>query len=66
MCELGLAFLPESMAGEAIRKRQIIRINLQEEIPERQICMVYDRQRPIGRSSQKLRRIIAGEETLPV
>lgn len=64
-CELGLAFLPESMAAEALRTRQIVRIDLQEEIPERQICMVYDRQRPVGAAARKLRRIIAGEESLP-
>lgn len=61
MCELGLGFLPESMAQEAIRKHQIVQIKLQEEIPERQICMVYDRQRPISAAAQKLRMIITGE-----
>lgn len=66
LCELGLAFLPEPMAVEAIRNRQIIQIQLREEIPERQICMVYDRQRPIGTAAQTLRRIITGEATLPV
>ena len=66
MCELGLAFLPEPMAVGAIRNRQIIQIQLREEIPERQICMVYDRQRPIGTAAQTLRRIITGEATLPV
>lgn len=61
MCELGLGFLPESMAQEAIRKHQIVQIKLQEEIPERQICMVYDRQRPISAAAQKLRMVITGE-----
>lgn len=63
LCELGLAFLPESMAAEAIRKHQIVQIKLREEIPERQICMVYDRQRPISAAAQKLKSIITGDET---
>lgn len=64
MCELGLAFLPEPMAAEAIRKHQIVQIQLHETIPERQICMVYDRQRPISAAAQKLKLIITGDETL--
>ena len=41
-CELGLAFLPEAMARDSIQKREIVQISLKENIPERNICMVYD------------------------
>ncbi|MFR8492417.1 MAG: LysR family transcriptional regulator substrate-binding protein [Mediterraneibacter gnavus] len=52
--ELGLAFLPEPMAKEALQQREIVQIHLQETIPERQICMVYDRKRPLSAAAQNL------------
>ena len=56
--ELGLAFLPEIMAGDAIEQNQIFKINLKEEIPERQICLVYDNQHPISYAAIKLKNMI--------
>ena len=63
-CELGLAFLPESMAEEALKKHEIVQIRLQEEIPERQICMVYDRQHPMSAAAQRLKNIILGRQKI--
>lgn len=57
-CELGLAFLPEPMALDALRRREIVQIQLREKIPERQICMVYDRQHPVSVAAQKLKNSI--------
>ena len=56
--ELGLAFLPETMSKEAISQNQIIRINLKEEIPQRHICMVYDKQHPISAAAKTLKNLI--------
>ena len=56
--ELGLAFLPETMAKEAISQNQIISINLKEEIPQRHICMVYDKQHPISAAAKTLINLI--------
>lgn len=53
--DLGLAFLPESMAQEALRQHRIVQIRLREKIPERQICMVYDRQHPLSAAAQRLK-----------
>lgn len=44
--ELGLAFIPEPMAREAVKKQEVVKIPLQEEIPKREICLVYDYQHP--------------------
>lgn len=61
--ELGLAFLPKKMAEEAIRKQEILAVPLEECIPEREVCMVYDSRRPVGIAAQKLRKLlIEGEE----
>lgn len=56
--ELGLAFLPEIMARDAIEQNQIHKINLKEEIPERQICLVYDNHHPISYAAIKLKSMI--------
>ena len=59
--ELGLAFLPEPMAEEALRQRSIVRIQVKEPIPERQVCLVYDRQRPLSAAARKLKEaVLAG------
>ncbi len=57
-CELGLAFLPEAMAHEALRQHKIVQIHLRENIPKRHICMVYDRQHPLSIAAQKLKSIL--------
>ena len=56
--ELGLAFLPEEMTEEALAKHEVIQIRLKEEIPERYVCMVYDRKRPMSAAAQKLKQIL--------
>lgn len=56
--DLGLAFLPEPMAQEALRQKRIVQIKLREKIPERQICMVYDRQHPLSAAAQRLKKDI--------
>lgn len=56
--ELGLAFLPQEMTEEALAKHEVIQIRLKEEIPERYVCMVYDRKRPMSVAAQKLKQIL--------
>ena len=59
--ELGLAFLPEPMAEEALKNREAIRIALKEEVPKRYVCMVYDSKRPMSMAAQKLKKILLEE-----
>jgi len=54
-CELGLAFLPEPMAIEAIRQHEVIPISLKETIPERNVCMVYDSRHPLNMAAKELK-----------
>ncbi len=56
--ELGLAFLPEEMAQEAIHQGQLISVPIKETIPKRSVCMVYDEKRPTGAAAQKLKRML--------
>ena len=39
--ELGLAFLPETMASEAIQKGEIVSFPLRDQVPERYVCMRF-------------------------
>ena len=57
-CELGLAFLPQLMAAPSLLKKEIVQIPLKDEIPERQICLVYDSQHPMGAAARELKNTI--------
>ena len=43
--DLGLGFLPQSLANDALRTGQAVQLQLEEPLPERYICLVYDTQR---------------------
>lgn len=60
-CELGLAFVPEPMARAALARQDIVQIPLQEQVPSRQVCMVYDRHRPLSTAAQRLKNHIAAD-----
>ena len=51
--ELGLAFVPEPMTRESLKKEEIVTIQLQEEIPIREICLVYDYQHPLNSAARQ-------------
>ena len=53
--ELGVAFLPEAMAREAIEKGEIVELSLRERVPQRSVCMVYDRQHPLSAAAKELK-----------
>ena len=57
-CELGLAFLPQPMAAPSLLKKEIVPIPLKDESPERQICLVYDSQHPMGAAARELKNTI--------
>lgn len=62
--ELGLAFLPEEMAKEALQKQDIVQLPLKDKIPKRHVCMVYDSKRPMSIAAQKLKKILLEEKKL--
>ena len=53
--ELGLAFVPEPMTRNALKNREIVQLTLEEEIPHRSICLVYDRHRPLNTAARAFR-----------
>ena len=62
--DLGLGFLPEGFAREALEKGEIVRVHLEEELPPRHICLVKDRSRPLSLAALELERMLraAGKE----
>ena len=62
--DLGLAFLPQKMAEPALMAQEVIGIRLEEEIPARRICLVYDAKRPMNAAAQKLKKILIDKDVM--
>ena len=56
--DLGLGFLPEFLAADALEKGDIIQLTTAEPIPVRSICLVRDTSRPLSAAAQVLERMI--------
>lgn len=56
--DLGLGFVPQSFAKEAIAKGEVFEVRLAEPIPDRYICLVRDKSRPFSAAAQKLEEMI--------
>ncbi len=54
--ELGLAFMPEPMVRGNLNRGRIVQLNLQEAIPPRSVCLVYDRHRPLNTAAREFQR----------
>ena len=61
--ELGLAFVPEPMAREPLQRGEIVQLHLQEIIPSRSICLVYDHHRPLNTAARKFQQMITQTTT---
>lgn len=58
---MGLAFIPEFFATEAIRKKEVISIPVSIKIPEREICIVEDKSRQLNIAVNKLKQMLLEE-----
>lgn len=58
---LGLAFLPEAMAKDAIDKGEVAAIQLKKALPKRSICLLYDGEHPFGEAAVQLRKTVRSE-----
>ena len=56
--ELGLAFVPQPMAKDLLARGEILQLHLQEIIPSRSICLVYDRHRPLNTAARKFQQLL--------
>ena len=55
---LGVGFVPEMLAREAVEKGEVFEIPLAEPIPEREILLVEDGSRPLSIAAERLRQML--------
>ena len=56
--ELGLAFVPQPMATPLLASGELVQLHLQEIIPSRSICLVYDHHRPLNTAARKFQQLL--------
>ena len=61
--ELGLAFMPEPMAAPLLASGELVQLHLQEIIPSRSICLVYDHHRPLNTAARKFQQMLTIAES---
>lgn len=59
---LGVGFVPEDLARDALNSGNAVRLRLEEEIPERFICVVRDRDRTLSAAADRLLGILVRDE----
>lgn len=61
---LGLGFLPEPMAREAIRRGEIFEIPLETPVPSRHVCLVQNSAKALSPAAEALRSLLCEEGLL--
>lgn len=56
--DLGVAYIPEIFAKEALENKEVYRLHLAEEIPERQLCFVENQRFPLSIAAKELKALI--------
>lgn len=56
--DLGIGYMPEIFAKEAIEKGEVYRLSLWEEIPSRQICFVENERYPLSIAANELKSLL--------
>lgn len=56
--DLGIGFIPEVFAREALQKKEVYKLPLTEKIPGRQICFVENEKRPLSAAAAELKKAI--------
>ncbi|MCI2106576.1 MAG: LysR family transcriptional regulator [Intestinimonas sp.] len=55
---LGIGFIPKDLATEALERKEVFQIRLEEPIPERNICLVKDTGRPLSIAAKELEKLL--------
>lgn len=63
--DLGLGFLPEDLALEALERGEVFQIQLAEPIPDRQICLIKDTGQPLSIAARELEKLLRRPEEPP-
>ena len=57
---LGLGFLPQSLAAPAIERGEVLRIDLFEEVPKRQVCLIKNQNQPLSYAAREFEKLLLG------
>lgn len=55
---LGLGFVPESLAIPAIESGEVFRVQLDEEVPERYVCLIKNKDQPLSTSAREFEKML--------
>lgn len=58
--DLGIGFVPEIYAKEALANREVFRIPLEQEMPERQICLIENDNYPLSIAAKEFKQLLLG------
>jgi DNA-binding transcriptional LysR family regulator len=61
-CNLGLAFVPEQFAQDALEKGEVFQIPLVEAIPQRQVMLIRDRHKPLSVAAREFEKSLLPTE----
>ena len=56
--DLGIGFIPEVLAKDALKKQEVYYIPLAEKIPSRQICFIENENYPLSIAAKELKRLL--------
>lgn len=55
---LGIGFVPEELAAKEIKQGGVVRLELEEQIPERYICVIRDLQNPLSAAAKQIVKLL--------
>lgn len=58
---LGLGYIPEEMAIKAISSGEVFRVELEEELPLRHICLVEDSSHPLSAAGREFKKMVLND-----
>lgn len=61
---LGVGFIPEHFARQAIAEERVFRLTLNREIPDRDICLIKDKGRSLSAAADRLQKFICSAQCL--
>lgn len=62
--DLGVAFIPEIFASDALAKKEVCQLLLTEKIPARQICLIENKDHPLSLAAKKLKNMLMQQQKL--
>lgn len=61
--DLGIGYVPEIFAADALEKGEVCCISLTEEIPQRQICFVENQRHPLSVAARELKALLMSQHS---